>query len=158
MAKKKRSLNAKQPPPEKSSASVMVLPIAIQIVQAELGTTAPGIVIIRHLRARAEQGKKEYGDYLHTFNGRQTGGDLWQEKLDGLMYAAQILMEKTAVLSAADPIVQSLGDWIREEVTQLNNLYFILQSMGEGEEDPAVLEEVSKEDILVVSVPKWRAY
>lgn len=45
------------------------------------------------LIARAEKGKEEYGDYLHTFNGRDARTDGMQELLDGLMYFVQEWLE-----------------------------------------------------------------
>lgn len=45
------------------------------------------------LRKRAEMGKKKYGDYLTTNNGRNAALDLYQEVLDSIMYATQLYLE-----------------------------------------------------------------
>jgi hypothetical protein len=46
------------------------------------------------LIARAEMGEKKYGTKLRTNNGRKVLVDLYQESLDGLMYAMQGRLER----------------------------------------------------------------
>lgn len=58
----------------------------------------PGKEIVLHrvisdLNERAEMGKKLYGSYLMTHNGRSALQDLYEEMMDSIMYLAQILME-----------------------------------------------------------------
>ena len=45
------------------------------------------------LLARAEMGLKKYGTKLRVNNGRKAGVDLYQEVMDGMMYAMQARME-----------------------------------------------------------------
>jgi hypothetical protein len=52
--------------------------------------------VIEDLKARAEEGKKKYGGYLMTNNGRSAKWDKYQELLDAVMYARQELMEQEA--------------------------------------------------------------
>lgn len=47
-------------------------------------------VIHDDLSARAEFGKKKYGTYLRTNNGRDALNDYQQENYDAIMYAAQL--------------------------------------------------------------------
>jgi hypothetical protein len=49
--------------------------------------------ILVDLGARAEMGKAKYGTYLRTHNGRNALNDLYQEILDGIMYAKQYDLE-----------------------------------------------------------------
>jgi hypothetical protein len=46
------------------------------------------------LRQRAEMGKEKYGQYLETYDGRDTDLDALQEALDLVMYLAKKYMEK----------------------------------------------------------------
>lgn len=50
--------------------------------------------VIQDLKDRAEQGKKKYGTYLETFNGRDAEWDAYQEALDLVMYFRQKLLER----------------------------------------------------------------
>lgn len=49
--------------------------------------------VMEDLRKRAEVGKKKYGDYLRTRDGRNTLIDAYQEALDLAMYLAKAIME-----------------------------------------------------------------
>ncbi len=51
-------------------------------------------VVINDLRERAESGKKKYGTYLRTDNGRNALWDAYQEAIDLVMYLRQRLMEE----------------------------------------------------------------
>lgn len=50
--------------------------------------------VLEDLRARAEEGRKKYGTYLETHNGRRGLMDAYQEALDLVMYLKQCLMEE----------------------------------------------------------------
>jgi hypothetical protein len=52
--------------------------------------------VINDLNARAIEGKKKYGTYLYTHNGRDALMDAYQEALDLCMYLKQALMERGA--------------------------------------------------------------
>jgi hypothetical protein len=45
------------------------------------------------LKDRAEAGKKKYGVYLQTHNGRDALWDAYQEALDLVMYLRQRILE-----------------------------------------------------------------
>jgi hypothetical protein len=45
------------------------------------------------LEARAEMGLKKYGTKLRVKNGRKASVDLYQEVMDGIMYAMQARLE-----------------------------------------------------------------
>ena len=49
--------------------------------------------VVLDLNARSDMGEKKYGTPLRTFNGRNAMMDLYQELLDSVMYAKQVLME-----------------------------------------------------------------
>jgi len=51
-------------------------------------------VVISDIQERAEMGKKKYGTYLQTFNGRSPLWDAYQEALDLVMYLRQALLEQ----------------------------------------------------------------
>jgi len=53
--------------------------------------------VLQDLRDRAEKGKKKYGTFLETFNGRSALMDAYQEALDLVMYLRQLLMEEESV-------------------------------------------------------------
>lgn len=50
--------------------------------------------VISDLQARAEMGKKKYGGYLMTHNGRDALMDAYQEALDLVMYLRQAILER----------------------------------------------------------------
>lgn len=50
--------------------------------------------VIVDLEMRAEFGRKKYGTYLQTFNGRDALIDAYQEALDLVMYLKQALLER----------------------------------------------------------------
>ncbi len=50
--------------------------------------------LIRDLEERAATGEKKYGERLRAFNGRDPLVDLYQECMDGWMYARQAREEK----------------------------------------------------------------
>ncbi len=51
-------------------------------------------VVLADIRERAETGKKKYGTYLQTDNGRDALWDAYQEAIDLVMYLRQALLEK----------------------------------------------------------------
>ena len=52
--------------------------------------------VVKDLLERVEMGKKEYGEALHTNNGRPALQDAYEEALDLAMYLKQRLMEEEA--------------------------------------------------------------
>ena len=51
-------------------------------------------VVLDDIQDRAEAGRKKYGCYLETHNGRDPLWDLYQELLDAVMYIRQELLER----------------------------------------------------------------
>ena len=51
-------------------------------------------VVLADIRERAEAGKKKYGTYLETENGRDPLWGAYQEALDLVMYLRQTLLER----------------------------------------------------------------
>lgn len=49
--------------------------------------------VVLDIKARSDMVEKKYGTPLRTFNGRNAMMDLYQELLDSVMYAKQVLME-----------------------------------------------------------------
>jgi hypothetical protein len=49
--------------------------------------------VIADIRERAESGKRKYGCYLKTNNGRDALWDAYQEAIDLVMYLRQRLLE-----------------------------------------------------------------
>lgn len=58
--------------------------------------------VVSDILERAEEGKKKYGTYLMTDNGREAMWDAYQEALDLVMYLKQHLMENEAVRDKND--------------------------------------------------------
>lgn len=50
--------------------------------------------VLADLQARAEFGKRKYGDYLMTGDGRDGLWDAYQEQLDDLMYTRKLILER----------------------------------------------------------------
>ena len=50
--------------------------------------------VLNDLQERADAGKKKYGTYLETNNGRDALWDAYQEALDLVMYLRQAIIEK----------------------------------------------------------------
>lgn len=50
--------------------------------------------VLNDFEQRAEMGKKKYGTYLETHNGRNALVDAYQEAMDLVMYLKQRLMEE----------------------------------------------------------------
>jgi hypothetical protein len=51
-------------------------------------------VVLADIRERAETGKRKYGTYLETNNGRNPLWDAYQEAIDLVMYLRQALLEQ----------------------------------------------------------------
>jgi hypothetical protein len=51
-------------------------------------------VVLADIRERAETGKRKYGKYLETNNGRDALWDAYQEAIDLVMYLRQAILEK----------------------------------------------------------------
>ena len=62
-------------------------------------------VVLADIRERAEAGKRKYGTYLETNNGRNPLWDAYQEAIDLVMYLRQALLEQERRLTpvAAGP-------------------------------------------------------
>jgi hypothetical protein len=58
-------------------------------------------LVIRDVQERMRVGMERYGTLLRPFNGRDALRDLYEELLDGAMYARQALEEQKDVLPAA---------------------------------------------------------
>lgn len=56
--------------------------------------------VLGDLCARAETGKKKYGTYLKTHNGRDALWDAYQEALDLVMYLRQEILERETLASS----------------------------------------------------------
>lgn len=50
--------------------------------------------VLADLQSRAEEGKRRYGTYLETHNGRDALQDAYEEALDLAMYLKQAIMER----------------------------------------------------------------
>lgn len=51
-------------------------------------------VVVKELTQRAEFGKKKYGTYLYTDNGRDALQDAIEEAMDLVMYLVQVREER----------------------------------------------------------------
>lgn len=60
------------------------------------GTTKILDLVANDLQTRAEDGKKKYGKYLQTHNGRDALIDAYQEALDLCMYLRQAIEERNS--------------------------------------------------------------
>jgi len=58
-------------------------------------------VVLADIRERAETGKRKYGTYLETNNGRNPLWDAYQEAIDLVMYLRQALLEQERHLTTA---------------------------------------------------------
>lgn len=50
--------------------------------------------VMKDLQDRAKEGKKKYGTFLETNNGRDALMDAYQEALDLVMYLRQVILER----------------------------------------------------------------
>ena len=64
-------------------------------------------VVLADIRERAETGKRKYGTYLETNNGRNPLWDAYQEAIDLVMYLRQALLEQERHLT---PLALDGGD------------------------------------------------
>ena len=60
-------------------------------------------VVLADIRERAETGKRKYGTYLETNNGRNPLWDAYQEAIDLVMYLRQALLEQERHLTQRAP-------------------------------------------------------
>lgn len=51
-------------------------------------------LLISAIRERAEHGRRKYGRYLETDNGRDALTDAWEEALDLVIYLTQMRLER----------------------------------------------------------------
>lgn len=58
--------------------------------------------VLKDLQERAEAGRKRYGSYLETHNGRDSLWDAYQEALDLAMYLRQVILERGRTLHESD--------------------------------------------------------
>lgn len=56
-------------------------------------------VVLADIRERAETGKRKYGTYLETHNGRYPLWDAYQEAIDLVMYLRQAILERESEVS-----------------------------------------------------------
>jgi hypothetical protein len=66
--------------------------------------------VIADHRERAEFGKKKYGKYLQSNNGRNALVDLYQELMDGSLYVKQALVEYDDIRAMALKQLWKTGD------------------------------------------------
>ena len=64
-------------------------------------------VVLADIRERAETGKRKYGTYLETNNGRNPLWDAYQEAIDLVMYLRQALLEQER---QPTPLAPDAGD------------------------------------------------
>ena len=90
------------------------------------------------LHARSELGIRRYGRPLQAYNGRNAVVDLYQEVLDAIMYAGQIIIEqgedKFGILGGLSHIAMLLGVYLGEmhKVSVVDDM----QEAGEGAGQP----------------------
>lgn len=53
--------------------------------------------VLSDIRERAESGKKKYGMYLETNNGRDPLWDAYQEAIDLVMYLRQEILQRASI-------------------------------------------------------------
>lgn len=53
-----------------------------------------GEYLIKDIKSRMESGKKTYGEYLFTDNGRDAILDLYEELMDACFYIKQFMLER----------------------------------------------------------------
>lgn len=80
---------ATQPPPQKNEGRPIWLKVIADVEEAA-GENHP---VIASMRARHEMGIRKYGTPLQAHNGRNPFQDLFEEVLDALAYATQVLEE-----------------------------------------------------------------
>lgn len=68
--------------------------------------------MVADLTARAEEGRKKYGTYLESFNGRDALMDAYQESLDQTMYLRQAIEERDSVKARIDVKTVPLADML----------------------------------------------
>ena len=66
-------------------------------------------VVLADIRERAETGKRKYGTYLETNNGRNALWDAYQEAIDLVMYLRQALLEQERHLTSRAADAASLS-------------------------------------------------
>lgn len=74
-------------------------------------------VVLADLRERAETGKRKYGTYLETNNGRNALWDAYQEAIDLVMYLRQALLEQERHLTTACTGLAPAGAQVSEGST-----------------------------------------
>lgn len=55
-------------------------------------------LLIQAIRERAEHGRRKYGRYLETDNGRDALQDAWEEAIDLVTYLTQLRLERGDIL------------------------------------------------------------
>jgi hypothetical protein len=81
-----------QPAPTQSTASSKVLPDVLCHPMLA-GDNPINRKVVADFESRAKAGTEKYGVFLHTHNGRDALMDLYQELVDGAMYARQASLE-----------------------------------------------------------------
>lgn len=97
-----------QPAPQKGNQ--IVLARVYESIQSSL--CEPHKKILSDLQDRATEGRKKYGVFLETHNGRDALMDLYQETLDSVMYAKQYELEQLEMgmpwMAAEAPFLKAL--------------------------------------------------
>lgn len=65
-----------------------------QAIPPHSGTSRVLDYVLKDLQSRAEMGKRKYGHYLETNNGRNALQDAYEEALDMCMYLKQKILEE----------------------------------------------------------------
>jgi hypothetical protein len=88
---------------ERGAYGPFIQPDAHEQALPEVSTEGDSVqeLVIRDVQERMRVGMERYGTLLRPFNGRDALRDLYEELLDGAMYARQVLEEQKDVLPAA---------------------------------------------------------
>ena len=77
------------------------------------------------LLARASDGRRTYGEQLHTFNGRDSLLDALEELADAVMYLYQFFEENEALLHRKNNARGLLDSWEAKELLDLAESLFL---------------------------------
>lgn len=64
---------------------------------------------------RAAMGRRKYGTFLRTQNGRNSLADAYQEAIDLVMYLCQLQMDLATKDEALHKLLTAIADWILED-------------------------------------------
>ena len=112
-------------------------------------------LVVADLQARAEDGHKKYGTYLHTWNGRNPLIDAYQEALDQCMYLRQAIEEYAAV--ARRQLVAAMSDMSEELYCAgwMSGIEYTLWSYVVGTPGPGLADQVEQLRKLAALAGGW---